>query len=465
MFHQLFLAIIANVTNLFVSSFTLFLLPRWLPVSQYNYFQLYLFYAAYLPYLHFGLADGIYLRYGGYNINQLDRRQISGQFWFVLGLCVILATLGLCINHEILFQYLAIALFLTVPKIWISYLLQTMGQIKAYTRMILLEKLSYALAILLFGYLQILDVHRLIWLDLTARFLGFIYSIFLIRKILSWQVTPWTLIKKELKANWLCGIQLMLATLSGALMIGFVRWGIEKEWDLYTFGQVSLALSLANLITILIQSMSMVLFPILKRLSQTQLAIWYPILRNALTFVLVFLLIIYYPLQHFIAFWLPQYQDSLFYLSLIFPLCLFESKMSMIINTYLKAMRKENIILKANLFSLGLSLILSSYCIFVVHQLTLAVLNIVVIYAFRCIYCEYHLYHHFPFNLGKDLFFELSLVTFFILGNLYFDWLASSILYLSSLIVYLICKKKDYIQIYRLYRKEAKHALHANQSS
>ena len=59
----------------------------------------------------------------------------------------------------------------------------------------------------------------------------------------------------------------MLATISGALMIGLVRWGIEKEWDLYTFGQVSLALSMANLLTVLIQAMSMVLFPVLKRLS------------------------------------------------------------------------------------------------------------------------------------------------------------------------------------------------------
>lgn len=465
MFHQLFLAVLANLTSLFVSSLTLFLLPRWLPVSQYNYFQLYLFYAAYLPYLHLGLADGIYLRYGGYNLNHLDRHKISGQFWLVICLCFIIGLLGLLINHELLFRYLAVALILTVPKVWISYLLQTTGQIKAYTSVILLEKLSYALGVLFFGFLQILDIQWLIRLDLISRFLSFIYSLALVKTILDCRPAPWSTLKDEVKENWLSGSQLMLATISGALMIGFVRWGIEKQWDLYTFGQVSLALSFANLITIVIQSMSMVLFPILKRLNQTQLAIWYPILRNALTFNLVFLLIIYYPLQRFISYWLPQYKDSLFYLSLLFPLCLFESKMSLIINTYLKALRKEKIILKANLVSLGLSLILSSYIIFVAHQLTLAVLNIVIIYAFRCVYSEYRLCSHFSFKIHKDLFLELSLVTIFILTNLFLNWLASLILYLTSLVIYLLCKKKDYIQSYCLYRKEAKHALHTNQSS
>ena len=326
MIRQILLALLANLTSLGVSSLTLFLIPRWLSVSQYNYFQLYLFYAAYLPYLHLGLADGIYLRYGGYSFAQLDHRRLAGQFWFLGGLCLTLS-LGLVIlTHDLLFQYLALALLLTVPKIWISYLLQTTGKIDAYTRLTLTEKLCYAFSVLLLGLGGGLNVTRLIGLDLISRLAGLLYAGYLARTILFSRPPSWSVLRIELKENWLDGSKLMLATISGALMIGLVRWGIEKEWDLYTFGQVSLGLSMANLLTVLIQAMSMVLFPVLKRLSPEKLAAWYPLLRNALMFALVFLLVIYYPLEQFIAFWLPQYQDSLVYLALLFSLMPFRKQ-------------------------------------------------------------------------------------------------------------------------------------------
>lgn len=460
MIRQILLALLANLTSLGVSSLTLFLIPRWLSVSQYNYFQLYLFYAAYLPYLHFGLADGIYLRYGGYSFAQLDHRRLAGQFWFLGGLCLTLS-LGLVIlTHNLLFQYLALALLLTVPKIWISYLLQTTGKIDAYTRLTLTEKLSYAFSVLLFGLGGGLNVTRLIGLDLISRLAGLLYAGYLARTILFSRPPSWSVLRIELKENWLDGSKLMLATISGALMIGLVRWGIEKEWDLYTFGQVSLALSMANLLTVLIQAMSMVLFPVLKRLSPEKLAAWYPLLRNALMFALVFLLVIYYPLEQFIAFWLPQYQDSLVYLALLFPLCLFESKMSLLINTYLKALRQEKVILRANLYSLAFSFLLGLYAMLIVHHLTLAVLNIVIVYAFRCLYCEYQLQKSIPFVYWKDWILELGLVSLFILSNLTLNRLFALSLYLCALIIYLLCKKKDYLQSWQLYRKEYRHALH-----
>lgn len=460
MIRQILLALLANLTSLGVSSLTLFLIPRWLSVSQYNYFQLYLFYAAYLPYLHFGLADGIYLRYGGYSFAQLDHHRLAGQFWFLGGLCLTLS-LGLVIlTHDLLFQYLALALLLTVPKIWISYLLQTTGNIDAYTRLTLTEKLCYAFSVLLLGLGGGLNVTRLIGLDLISRLAGLLYAGYLARTILFSRPPSWSVLRIELKENWLDGSKLMLATISGALMIGLVRWGIEKEWDLYTFGQVSLGLSMANLLTVLIQAMSMVLFPVLKRLSPEKLAAWYPLLRNALMFALVFLLVIYYPLEQFIAFWLPQYQDSLVYLALLFPLCLFESKMSLLINTYLKALRQEKVILRANLYSLAFSFLLGLYAMLIVHHLTLAVLNIVIVYAFRCLYCEYQLQKSIPFVYWKDWILELGLVSLFILSNLTLNGLFALSLYLCALIIYLLCKKKDYLQSWQLYRKEYHHALH-----
>ena len=119
--------------------------------------------------------------------------------------------------------------------------------------------------------------------------------------------------------------------------------------------------------------------------------------------------------------------------------------MSLLINTYLKALRQEKVILRANLYSLAFSFLLGLYAMLIVHHLTLAVLNIVIVYAFRSLYCEYQLQKSIPFVYWKDWILELGLVSLFILSNLTLNGLFALSLYLCALIIYLLCKKKDYL--------------------
>ncbi len=39
--------------------------------------------------------------------------------------------------------------------------------------------------------------------------------------------------------------------------------------------------------------------------------------------------------------WLPEYADSLQYMGILFPIVIYEGRMSLLINTYLKTIRKE----------------------------------------------------------------------------------------------------------------------------
>lgn len=43
-------------------------------MEEYGYCQLHLFYSSYVGFLHFGWNDGIYLRYGGKNYIELDKK-------------------------------------------------------------------------------------------------------------------------------------------------------------------------------------------------------------------------------------------------------------------------------------------------------------------------------------------------------------------------------------------------------
>ena len=64
---NMFFSIFSNALNLVVTAATSLLIPLLLgsSVVQYGYYQLYLFYIAYVGFFHFGLCDGVLLKEGG----------------------------------------------------------------------------------------------------------------------------------------------------------------------------------------------------------------------------------------------------------------------------------------------------------------------------------------------------------------------------------------------------------------
>ncbi|HGA0995664.1 TPA: hypothetical protein ACIQO3_002161, partial [Streptococcus suis] len=80
---------------------------------------------------------------------------------------------------------------------------------------------------------------------------------------------------------------LMLSNVASMLVIGTVRLGIEKRWDVATFGKISLTLSISNLIMTFINAVGIVIFPMLKRTEKSELPELYVKIRTLLMPVLL----------------------------------------------------------------------------------------------------------------------------------------------------------------------------------
>ena len=81
----------ANIFSLLVSIFMVMVVPKFLSISDYGLWQLFLFYFSYLGFFHFGWEDGIYLRYAGTEFLSLDRKLFAGQFYSIILLQLIFA--------------------------------------------------------------------------------------------------------------------------------------------------------------------------------------------------------------------------------------------------------------------------------------------------------------------------------------------------------------------------------------
>ena len=77
-------AFAAQGISLLLSILTSLILPKFFDKANYGYWSLFLFYTGYTGFFHFGLNDGVYLKIGGTEYEDMDKKLLGGQFWFCL---------------------------------------------------------------------------------------------------------------------------------------------------------------------------------------------------------------------------------------------------------------------------------------------------------------------------------------------------------------------------------------------
>lgn len=443
--------LIGNFVALGISSLITFIAPKCLNITDYGYFQLYLFYNSYIGFFHFGWMDGIFLRYGGEFYKNLDKKVFSGQFWLyslfecvVCGLIVVLPIFGgVEAGKAVVISAIGIAAIFYLPQALLKYVLQATNRIKEYTAIVIIERLVYLSMVILVLIWNPKSFVPLIIADIVGKIVALGYACFKCKDILFTKPEPLRNAINEAYVNISVGIKLMFANIASMLIIGFVRLSIENQWDVATFGKVSLTMSVSNLLMVFIRAVALVMFPMLRRTNSDKLSGIYNTMRTCLMIPLLGMLIFYYPAKVILSAWLPQYADSLVYMALLFPMCVFESKMSMLIETYMKTLRKEKWLLLVNVTTVSLSVVITLITTYWLHNLDLAVASIVFLLAFRCVFAELLLSTVLDVNVKTDIVLELALTIIFIGASWFVGGIAGLAIYAVAYLVYLFIKRND----------------------
>lgn len=442
----------SNIVSMLISILIVLIVPKLIGVNEYGYWQLYIFYSGYLGFFNIGWVEGIYLRYGGQNYANLNKNLFTSQFWSFF-LYIIIAGSIIAIysflyikdyDKQFIFEMLTVCLIFSVPRGFLLFVLESTNRIKEFSKLTILDRVIYCLIIVLMILFGIRDFKLLIISDIIGKFITLIFAMCICKEIVFSKMVPFKNNFIEILVNISVGIKLMFSNIASMLIIGVVRFGIEHKWEVRTFGKVSLTLSIANLMMLFINAVGIIMFPILRRTDEKKLQTIYITMRDFLMIILFGMLIIYYPLKVLMSVWLPQYAESLKYMSLLFPMCVFEGKMSILINTYLKTLRKEKLLLKINVLFLILSIITTLITTLFLGNLNLAIVSIAILLALRCAFAEYRLSKILVISLQKDIILELVMTLIFIIIGWYIDsWLAV-LLYSITYLMYLITKRKDF---------------------
>lgn len=207
----------------FVASMVMsFLVPKVLGVTEFGYWQLFIFYFNYVGAFQFGLNDGIYLLQGGKSRADLDKREISSEFVFGLVFQVLIATavVGLVIvsqpEAERLFVLVACAVLMPLynAACFFQYLLQAIDETQTYSRSIVIDKVAFLAVLAPLLALRCLEFEPYVFAFCFGKLVQLAYCLLsgrglLVRSLLSLKDST-----RVSLANMRVGIKLMFANLA-----------------------------------------------------------------------------------------------------------------------------------------------------------------------------------------------------------------------------------------------------------
>ena len=454
---------LSNFISFVINALVVLLIPKLIGVAEYGYFQLYLLLCTYALSFHLGWNDGIYLRYVGMDYDELDKKNLSAQFRGVCVLAVIwfIVLLGLIqifvsdVDKKCVYSMASLVVLIVTPRIFTSVVMQMVNYMKKYSLIILAEKCVYAIILIIMLIFGVRDFKILIISDIIGKIASLILGVYFCRDIILQKPSKNKYLQYCVDAikNIKIGFFLLISNFASMLITGIIQFAIENRWSMETFSKVSLTFNMSKMLLVVITALSVVLVPMLKHLSDDVLAKSYNRIRAMLLFVLCGMLVFYYPMKVVLSIWLPQYKESLVYMALLFPMCLFESKTSLLVNTYMKAMREEKRLCLYNVITVVVSAIVAIVTIFIFSNLFASIVAIPYLLAFRCLILEFYLQKKLNINLMKDAVIEIIIATLFIIFSWNIQSWLSVVLYLIIYLAYVIYIKDELKNAFKVLRK------------
>lgn len=437
----------ANFFVLGISIILNLIVPKFLGINEYSYWQLYVFYSSYVGFFHLGWLDGIYLKIGGAEYDDLDKKNLGSQFWIFALFETIVA---LCISVYIYFfsnmgtqkteilLLTAIVLVIMNCKTFILYILQSTNRIREYAQLSRNDRYFYVIFLVLYLILGGRNFVVLIFLDIFSKLILTFWGFYKIKDMLNIKPIISRSLFLEIKDNIKIGSNLMFSNIANMLILGISRFFVEQKWSIETFGKLSFSLSISNMFMTFINAVGIVMFPMLRRADVKNLPSLYLNLRNVFVPITFLLLLFFNPVKLLLEIWLPDYKESLYFMGILFPMIIYDGRMSLLINTYLKTLRKEKEILLVNIIALCVTLVGTGYSVFIMDNITATIIVIVLCLIFRCIFAEYLLSKELNISLVLSNLLELLLVCIFISTNLLFNYIISFSIYCLSVVLFIL---------------------------
>ncbi|MBO4594316.1 MAG: oligosaccharide repeat unit polymerase, partial [Clostridia bacterium] len=336
------------------------IVPKFIDKSQYGNWQTFVLYLGYVGLLHFGVLDGIVLRYAQYGYDKLDKKKIRSQFLLLLSILTaiflimtgvsVAFTTGVTRNVIIM---VGIGVITRNVFTYSSYLCQITNRIRKYAILVITQRVAHALFVVVLLLFKVNDYRWYCVSDLFGDVIAVAISFGFNRELFFGSPEKPKEIFREFVKNISAGVLLLMANWSAAFLLSGAQMVVSWRWLEEIFADVALAFKVTSLVLMFVTAISVVLFPSLKRMEEEKLPLVYKNTRQALSFVMYIALLFYFPGKFILSKWLPYYSESLTYLAILMPIVVYSSKVTLLTNNYMKVYRREGTMFIVNLLTVA----------------------------------------------------------------------------------------------------------------
>lgn len=425
---------------LVASCLTSLIVPKFISITDFGYWQLFIFYSSYVGFFALGAIDGVYLINGGKPRNEINKANIASQFWFstaYVGIFSLVTALGLCWltpkpERQIVLILTAIYSIFSQMSAGLGYILQAMNETKTYSKSVVIDRFSFVIFLLLLLVSRCTNFVPYVVFYICSKLICFVYCAIALKDFFGEKLLSLDLAAKETFTSIKVGINLMFANVASMLVTGITRMAIDNVWGIEVFSKISFSLSLVSFFSTFVSQASMVLFPALRQGTIETQTLFYKEIQRLLELATPFIYLCYFPAAWILNIWLPQYSDSIAYFAFLLPICAYDAKMNICGTTYYKVLRLEKKLLVINLLTVATSAFLTVISVFMLNSLYAALFSMVISIALRSLVSELYLNRFMKLPNSPLIIPELFFSVLFICLNIFLDSH-------YALIIYFIC--------------------------
>ena len=457
---------VSNVISIVGGIIVGLLLPKVLPVEDYGWYKTFTLYTAYIGFVSLGIIDGIVLKYGGKDYEEINRPLFRSFFsWYTLIHFVfcMLTIIGAMLIKDTNYKFILVSLGVyTIISNYSGYF-QQISKITQRFR-------EYTTRKIISSILKIFNVGALfIWAALgfpptykvflivfiTTELLVTAWYVFTYRDIAFGEKLSLSDTRKDIFQLGITGFPLLFANLCSSLILSLDRQFVSILFDTTTYAKYAFAYNMLSLVTVATSAVSTVLYPTLKRTTPETMKKNYGALVGIISIIVFGAIAAYYPLCLFVEWFLPQYNESLPIFRIVFPGLALSSSITVVMHNYYKAEGKNIIYFKKSILVLGISAAANAIAYYAFHTTVSISIASIITMVFWYVYVEWYFIRSYKYDGKKNLaYIGAMMVAFYVssaITNYYFGFALYAAMFLG--ITWLLQKSTVVVDLKNMLKK------------
>ena len=238
------------------------------------------------------------------------------------------------------------------------------------------------------------------------------------------------------------------------IILGIDRIFVDRLFTIKDFAIYSFAYTLISLFYILLNSLTMVIYPYLRRAKEDTYKSVYETIRISITMLMSVTLCGYFVIKFIVSSFLPQYTESFDILIFLVPTVIYSAQINILIANYYKIMQKTKEYTINNIMALFLSIITNIIAYFIYKDIASIAIATLVSFILWLIYSDLYFKKIIKVRVGRAYILDLSILAIFFFSAYFFKWYNGLVIYIVLLILLLtINNRKDVKKIINMVKK------------